>query len=138
MISLCNRRCGSTWTSSTSIFLICEFLPTVITWSLRLKVCSSLVFPYIDFRIAARTECAVSTLTVEWACTAVAIFRRLGSLPNGFRSCRHWTTASVSFQSRACLAFAHILVLFPSGAVSSCDFLHCLVYLSTGWHWQQP
>ena len=111
MISLCNRTCGSTWTSSPSI-LIDNFLQTVTTWSFRLKVCSSLVLPSIDF------SSAVSTLTVEWECTPLAIFRRLGSLSNGFRCCRYWTTASVSFQSRACLAFAHIIVRLPSVEVS--------------------
>ena len=79
MLSLWKRSCGSTWTSSPSI-LTDYFVPRVTTWSFRLKVCSSLVFPSIDFSMAAPTECAVSTL--GWACTPEAIFRMRGSLLN--------------------------------------------------------
>ena len=44
MLNLWKRSCGSTWTSSPSI-LTDYFVPRVTTWSFRLKVCSSLVFP---------------------------------------------------------------------------------------------
>ena len=112
MMSLWKRSCGSTWTASPSI-LTDDFVPRVTTWSFRLKVCSSLVFPSIDFSMAAPTECAVSTLTVGWACTSEAMFRMLGALLNGFRSCRYWTTASVSFQSQPCLALLISLSCSP-------------------------
>ena len=103
MMSLWKRSCGSTWTSSPSI-LTDYVVPRVTTWSFCQKVCSSLVFTSINFNIAAPTECAVSAMTERRACSPVAMFRMLGSLLNGFRSCRCWRTASVSFQSRACLA----------------------------------
>ena len=122
MMSLWKRSCGSTWTSSPSI-LTNYFVPRVTTWSFRLKVCSSPVFPSIDFSMAAPTECAVSTLTVGWACSPVAMFRMLKSLLKGFRSCRYRRTATVSSQSRTCLALlissfcSPVLYLTP---VSSC------------------
>ncbi len=137
-MSLWKRSCGSTWTSSPSI-LTDYFVPRVTTWSFRLKVCSAPVFPSIDFSMAAPTECAVSTLTVGWACSPVAMFRMLKSLLKGFRSCRCRRTASVSFYSRACLAWLISLSCYPVlFVVNPCEFLRGLIYFSTGWHWQQP
>ena len=92
-------------------------------------MCSSLVFPSIDFSMAAPTECAVSTLTVGWACTPVVLFRRFGSLLNGFRSCRYLLTVSVSVQSQACLVL--LIFLFCSPVLWLAPRSSCMVWFTS-------